>query len=145
MANYYTYVSFIIPLTPEQQDWAIDELYRESDADPSPGVRCGESDTSSAIGHDLIETPEGFQVAKMEGQYLWISHDESANVDALCTRLQNIMKHFNIPGTWGFGWSNDCSKPRTHAYGGGACSITQTQIEMMCIGQWLADHGVRAE
>jgi hypothetical protein len=33
MANYYTYVSFTIPLTAEQQDWAIDELYRESDDD----------------------------------------------------------------------------------------------------------------
>jgi hypothetical protein len=42
MANYHNFLSFTIPLTPTQQDWAIEEFTREpTDEDEQhPGVVC---------------------------------------------------------------------------------------------------------
>jgi hypothetical protein len=110
-----------IPLTAAQQDWAIAELTRidEDDDNPPPGVVC-----------------------EKQGDHLWISHDETADIDCLGERLQTVMKHFDIVGPWGFVWSSDCSAPRTDAYGGGACVITQTDITSVNTHEWLHEHGV---
>jgi hypothetical protein len=123
MADYIIYTPFVIPLPVAQQGWAKHELERPDEddgGDPHPGVICE------------------------KGDYLWIRHDDQgANIDALCARLQTIMKHFDVPGTWGFQWSQDCSAPRTDAYAGGACVVSQTEITEMTTGMWLAERGVR--
>jgi hypothetical protein len=115
MANYYAYVSFVIPLTADQQDLAIEELEREHDQERA-----------------------GIEVKKANDG-VWIQGDD-VDIEELANRLQNIMKHFDIPGRWGFEWSNDCSKPMLEAYGGGACVITQTNIEYLSTSRWLAEH-----
>ena len=42
MAHYSIYVSFYVPLAPDQLDWAIDELYRDPKTDDyelnDPGI-----------------------------------------------------------------------------------------------------------
>jgi hypothetical protein len=88
MANYYTYVSFIIPLTAEQQHLAIEELEREPEDD---------------------EDAPGIEVEK-DNDGVWI-HGNDIFVESLVNRLQNIMKHFDVAGRWGFEWANGCSKP----------------------------------
>jgi len=42
-----------------------------------------------------------------------------------------------------FEWSNDCSKPRVDAYGGGAVIITARKIKSMSTTEWLRRHAVR--
>jgi hypothetical protein len=113
MADYFIYCSFNIPLTAEQQDWAIDELDRSNRTD---------EDT------DDDEDTYPYMLCEKRDEYLWIRHsDNGADIDGLCARLQNIMKHFDISGTWGFNWSQDCTVPRTDAYGGGACIVSQDE------------------
>ena len=34
-------------------------------------------------------------------------------------------------------WSNDCSKPRVDAFGGGAAFITARKIKSINTGEWL--------
>jgi hypothetical protein len=117
-----------IPLTEEQQDWAIDELDRTNETD---------EDT------DDDADPYPYVICKKRGDYLWIRHhDQGVDLDPLCHRLQNIMKHFDIPGPWGFTWSQDCTAPRTDAYGGGACIVSQDEITYMDTGTWLIERGV---
>src|SRR5271165_5602776 len=103
MADYYTYVSFTIPLAPDRHAWAIAELIRTEPTDENE------------------ETEPTCVICEADRDVIWIHDDGGAvNLDELAIRLQSIMRHFNIPGKWGFEWSCDCSKPRTDAYGGGA-------------------------
>jgi hypothetical protein len=146
MADYYTYVSFTITLKPHQQDWAVAELTRDptDDEDCYPGVICEKN--GAPANFDFVTTEHGtFEAPPRPGEYLWICHDESAHLDSLSMRLQNIMRHFAIDGKWGFEWTQDSSKPRLDAYGGGACTISQTEIEWMNTGNWLLEHGVEAD
>jgi hypothetical protein len=143
MANYYNYVSFTVPLAPEQQDWAIKELTRDptDDDEMHPGVVCVKSGAPAHLldGSGLIYAPA------LSSEFLWIHTDEWTGVDALCDRLRNIMRRFDIPGKWGFNWSQGCSSPRVDAYGGGACVVSQTRIESINTGDWLIEHGVADE
>jgi hypothetical protein len=128
MADYLIYVSFNVPLTEEQQDWAMNELDRTNETD---------EDT------DDDEDPYPYVLCVKRDEHLWIRHDDQGvDLDPLCHRLQNIMKHFDIPGTWGFTWSQDCTAPRINAFGGGACIVSQDEITHMDTGTWLIERGV---
>jgi hypothetical protein len=143
MADYFTYLSFTIPLRPDQQDWAIKELMRDGDEDDTTGIICGKN--GGPADFDLLMTPSGaMEAPPKSGDYIWIMHEDGqgVNVDTMAERLLNIMKHCDVAGAWGFQWSNDCTKPRLDAYGGGACAISQTGIEWMNTADWLIGHGV---
>ena len=132
MADYSIYVSFLVPLAANQLDWAIEELYRDPkdddyELDNDPGVICEKRYAPSGPRDNVTDL--GVERPVPPTAWLWIRNDESVDIDALCARLQTIMRRFDVNGRWGFSWSQDCSAPRVDAYCGGACIISQTQIE----------------
>jgi hypothetical protein len=139
MANYYTHVSFTICLLAEQMDWAIAKLCDADDDDRTPGVDCVKE--AAPANYDLVMTADGMKSAgllRTPGR-LWVTDQESVDVCLLAERLQAIMRHFDIEGRGGFEYSEDCSKPRLGAYGGGACVITKDSIEPFHSSRWLRD------
>jgi len=72
-----------------------------------------------------------------QGKYgIWL-HSGDGGIDAACAFIQHLLRKFNPSGRVEFEWSNDCSKPRTDAYGGGAAIITARKIKSMTTGEWL--------
>lgn len=69
---------------------------------------------------------------------IWIQ-SEHGGVDAVCDFIQHLLKKFNMDGFVAFSWSNDCSKPRVDAFGGGAAFITAKSIQSMSTSQWIAE------
>jgi hypothetical protein len=147
MADYSIYVSFLVPLAANQLDWAIEELYRDPkdddyELDNDPGVICEKRYAPSGPRDNVTDL--GVERPVPPTAWLWIRNDESVDIDALCARLQTIMRRFDVNGRWGFSWSQDCSAPRVDAYCGGACIISQTQIEEISTRDWLVARGIRA-
>ena len=58
-------------------------------------------------------------------------------IDAVCAFIQYLLERFNPDGPVCVEWSNDCSKPRTDAYGGGAALITSEEIRIITTREWL--------
>ena len=74
-----------------------------------------------------------------KGKYsLWL-HTSEGGVDAACVFIQHLLGRFNPEGSVGFEWSNDCSKPRIDAYGGGAAFITAQEIKFITTADWLQE------
>ena len=59
-------------------------------------------------------------------------------IDAVIALIQHLLQKFDPEGCVRFEWSNDCSKPRPDAYGGGAAVVTAKKVETISTGQWLA-------
>jgi len=135
MANYYNFLSFTVPLTPAQQDWAIEELTRASTDED-------EDESDAGVVCERSAGPTHLLNGRETSGFLWITSDECACIDQICARLQNIMRHFDIDGKWGFAWAQHCSKPRLDAYGGGACTVSQTESEWINTFQWLDKQGI---
>ena len=58
-------------------------------------------------------------------------------MDAVCAFIQHLLQKFDPRGRVAFEWSNDCSKPRVDAYGGGAALVTARKIKSLTTGAWL--------
>jgi len=71
---------------------------------------------------------------------LWL-HSEEGGIDAACAFIQHLLQKFDSSGRVSFEWSNDCSKPRADACGGGAAIITAKKIKSMNTNQWLHKNG----
>ena len=147
MADYWVYVSFSVPLAADQLDWAIDELYRDpedddDEMDNDPGVICEKRYAPSAPRDNVTDL--GVERPVPPTAWLWIRNDESVDIDALCARLQVIMRQFDVKGQWSFTWSQTCSAPRLDADCGGACIVSQVQIEEMSTHDWLIARGINA-
>jgi hypothetical protein len=87
----------------------------------------------------------GIHVVK-EDEGLWITHDESANVDALSDFIGDWLLGPDTltdtalpdrPAYVGFEFSHDCSRPMLDAYGGGAVFITASGSEWTNSFSWL--------
>lgn len=67
---------------------------------------------------------------------LWL-HSENGGIDAACEFLRYLLREFDPTSCVSFEWSNDCSKPRTDAYGGGAAFVTAKEIKTMNTSSWV--------
>lgn len=143
MANYYTKLSFEIEGTAEQ----ITALQIILDEEPEEEDEDGHDPEPSSFVNALFKSPNedesghGCETALSEdGCLLWISSDEDLQADKLADLLALWMKEQDIDTPLGFEYSFDCSKPRTDAYGGGACYIGPRgdSVEFMTTGEWLA-------
>ena len=136
MADYYTNLSLIVNLPTEAaQVYALDLAQQASQG------RLGE-ELSKDFPPALAEVVEGWdfetETGSPAGEHgLWL-HSQYGGVDAVCAFVQHLLQKFNPQGRVTFEWSNDCSKPRVDAYGGGAAIITATQIKSISSAQWLA-------
>ena len=131
MADYFTNFSVVLPLTKEQQEYAIQIIEQAKahsfDNHPLP----------SDFPADLTEITEDwvFDAEKQENG-LWL-HSENGGQETAAALIQHLLQKFDFAPSVGFEWSHDCSKPRTDAFGGGAAYITATEIETLTTAGWL--------
>ena len=67
---------------------------------------------------------------------LWL-HSSNGGIDAVCAFIQYLLQRFAPGDHVTLEWSNDCSKPRVDAFGGGAALITARKIKTINTGEWL--------
>ena len=135
MADYYTNFSLIVPLPSEAA-----EKYALDLAEQAFHIHTGEEmpkDFPSSL-RDFVEDWrfDTDAASPQNGPGLWL-HSSDGGIDAVCAFIQRLLQRYNPDGSISLEWSNDCSKPRTDAYGGGAALITAKSIRSMSTGQWL--------
>jgi hypothetical protein len=137
MADYYTNFSLVFSLpSPEAQAYAL-ELHHQA----SQGNQGDEMPAD--FPQELVPELEDWQFETDADTHddrlaLWL-HSSSGGIDAACSFIQHLLQKFDPEGRVTFGWSHDCSKPRTDAYGGGAAIITAREIKTISTSQWLAE------
>jgi len=138
MADYFTNFSLQLRLPDEAAQTYALELHRQGvclwqgddvPADYPAELREHHEDWCFEVEADVVEKQPG----------LWL-HSENGGIDAVCAFLQHLLQKFDPSGRVTFQWSNDCSKPRVDAYGGGAAIVTAKKIKTMSTNQWLQKH-----
>ena len=135
MADYFTYFSVVVPLMDTtQQQYALDLAGKAAAA----CFRDEEEPAPADIPAELLDVLEDwhFETEKDENHSIWL-HSQNGGIDAVCAFIQHLLKKFNPEGRVEFEWSNDCSKPRLDAYGGGAALVTAQEIKTMNTCEWL--------
>lgn len=136
MADYFTNFSLILPLPNEAaQKEALDLAEQGSYA------FLGDESLPEDFPEVLREVVEDWCFETVasdpsEGCGLWL-HSNNGGIDAACAYIQYLLERFNPNGHVCVEWSNDCSKPRTDAYGGGAALITSGEIRIITTREWL--------
>ena len=126
MADYYTHFSFEIPkLRKGETEWLRAEIERRSN-------------TTDENDFPLFDAEYSFDPACPAYGTLWLHDSEGCNLDNLALFVQEFIKQFRPKAIFGFEWSNDCSKPRLDAYGGGAVVITNKSIRWVNTGTWVS-------
>jgi len=121
VADYYAHFSFEIPkLRKSEVEWLKAEIERRSKT------------------LDENDFPLFDAEYRLEDQALWLHDSEGCNLDNLALFIQEFIKQFRPKAIFGFEWSNDCSKPRLDAYGGGAVVITNKSIRWVNTSTWVS-------
>lgn len=134
MADYYTKFSAIVEnLTPDEAAWLHEQLDMnederfESDSWPEWVRERNEFDIWPQFEFEFED----------DDTQLWVYSRESDNIDQVAVLIQEFLSRYRPNEAWGMQWSNDCSKPRTDAYGGGAIFVTADKIEYQSSFEWL--------
>ena len=137
MADYYTQFSFIIPLEPDEVAWVQRVL---SDADRAEEIDEEEAKVLMTHGpaqdffKHIFGEKEGSHgnewniQSRPDDLHVWLHADEGADVDAAALFAQAYLRAFHMQQQIEFEWSTGCSKPRTDAFGGGACLVTSKRV-----------------
>ena len=142
MADYYTNLSLQVRLPDEAAQTYALELHEQASR-----LHQGEDEPGSLPDELPVELREFTEVWSFQTEAdrvedqpgLWI-HSQDGGVDAICAFLQHLLQKFDPEGAVTFEWSNDCSKPRTDAYGGGAAIVTAEEIQTMSTSAWLREN-----
>lgn len=115
MAEYFTQFSATLNLGNEQAAATAQALYddmMERGVDPN-----SPDDTTPEF--DLV-----MQVEDDGTPLAWFTQgDGQGNIDHVTVFVQELSRLISMTGRWGFTWSHSCSKPRVHAFGGGAVIV----------------------
>jgi len=135
MANYFTNFSLIVPLPSE-----IAQNYAVALAEQARSINEGD-EAPADFPASLLDVVEDWQLEAQadypsESWGLWL-HSENGGIDAVCAFIQYLLQRFDPLGHVTLQWSNDCSKPRVDAYGGGAALVTARRIKSMNTANWL--------
>ncbi len=94
---------------------------------------------------ELIEDWHFETESKNPGEMgLWL-HSMHGGIDAVCGFIQHLLQRYSPDQSVTLEWSNDCSKPRTDAFGGGAAIVTARRIKSMTTGEWLEKNTPKAK
>ena len=135
MADYFTNFSLIVPLPDEAAvQYALDL------AEQAFHIHMGDEmpEEFPASLRDVIEDWQ-FDTDSNEpsnGRGLWL-HSSDGGIDAVCAFIQHLLQRFAPGDHVTLEWSNDSSKPRVDAFGGGAALITARKIKTISTGEWL--------
>jgi hypothetical protein len=140
MADYYTNFSLVLKLPDEPaQTYALNLAQEAADMQFGEDTPKLPADFPASLV-DILEVwhfETEAQGSLEPGQYgLWL-HSSNGGIDAVCFFIQHLLRKYKLADTVEFEWSNDCSKPRTDAYGGGAAIITARKIKSMTTYEWL--------
>jgi hypothetical protein len=141
MADYYTKFSLVLELPNQSaQEYAL-KIAQEA--------RSWDEEIPSDFPASLVDVLEIWhfeteaQGSLDAGEFgVWL-HSGDGGIDAVCEFIRHLLGKFNPTGRVEVEWSNDCSKHRTDAYGGGAAIITARKIISMSTGQWLEQKASR--
>ena len=135
MADYFTNFSLIVPLPDDAAvQYALDlaeQASRIQQGDEMP------EDFPASL-RDVIEDWQ-FDTDSNDpsnGRGLWL-RSSNGGIDAVCAFIQHLLQRFAPGDHVTLEWSNDCSKPRVDAFGGGAALITARKIKSISTGEWL--------
>jgi len=135
MADYFTNFSLVVALkNAEEQQYALDLATKASEG----RFPQNEEDAPTDIPKGLEDVLEewSFETEKEYNNSIWL-HSQYGGIDAVCAFIQHLLQKFNSQDHIEFEWSNDCTKPRLDAYGGGAAIVTAREIKTMNTSQWL--------
>lgn len=133
MADYFTKLSFAFPLPEAQAREFVDyvtnlnSIESEEEAPPVPEGWPDPEDflhmNDDWVGLEASVEPEALDAP--EGQVpVWIRDDAGeVNIDLLIELLETAVERFDLQDPIGFEWTNDCSKARLNAFGGGAAVV----------------------
>ncbi len=132
MADYFTNLSFVMPLKDDAQ-----KQYALSLSHTAESHRNEETPLPADFPESLKDVIEDwtFEV-EAEDEGVWI-HSDSGGIDAVCAFVQHLLQKFDTAPFVCFEWAHDCTKPRTDAFGGGAAVITKGEIETMNTPDWI--------
>jgi len=134
MADYFTNFSLIVRLPDEA---AVQ--YALGLAEHASRIQQGD-EIPASFPESLWELIEDWQFeteANHPGQTgIWL-HSIYGGVDAVCAFIQHLLQRYARDQCVELEWANDCSKPRTDAFGGGAAIITAKDIKSMSTGEWM--------
>ena len=138
MADYFTNFSLIITLPDETaQAYALDLAI-----EGSSGFQGGELPEDFPTELENVTEDWCFETdadTAEDKPAIWL-HSSNGGIDAVCAFIQHLLQKFDPQGRVTFEWSNDCSKPRVDAYGGGGAIITAQEIKTMSTCEWLRKH-----
>ena len=151
MANYYTEVSFILPLTSEQLSFAINVL--DCIQDDEIDLRKKQK-TAKARSYDSSVYSVAKRFAKSHNDYgadyftlgfsfssigdgLWISYEENIDTESAALFCHLILKHFDSNNHIAISASHTCSRPLLDAFGGHAAFVTKKGVKWMSTNYWL--------
>ena len=136
MADYFTNFSLLMALPSEAA-----EKYALDLAQQAFHIHLGDEEMPGEFPASLRDVVEDWQFdtdagCPSNGWGLWL-HSTDGGIDAVCAFIQHLLERFDPTGSVSLEWSNDCSKPRTDAFGGGAAFITAKKMKSISTGQWL--------
>ncbi len=132
MADYFTNLSFIVPLKDDaQKQYALNlshiaSTHRNEDTPLPANFPESLKDVMEDWTFELEGSEEG----------IWI-HSSSGGIDAACAFVQHLLQKFDTAPFVTFEWSHDCTRPHADAFGGGAAVITKDEIETMNTSDWI--------
>jgi hypothetical protein len=135
MADYFTNFSLILRLPDKAaQDYAVELAAKAAEAHEY-------GDTPTDFLPALLPLIEDWQfetAPTTDGKKygVWLSSSRGG-VDAACGFVQHLLQKFQMQEPVAFEWSNDCTKTRLDAYGGGAVVITAGRIKTMTTRDWV--------
>lgn len=135
MADYFTNFSLIVPLpTEEAVEYALNLAEQASDAYLGEEIP---ADFPASL-KDVVEDWRFDTHSRdpSDGRGLWL-HSSNGGIDAVCAFIQHLLQRFARGSHVTLEWSNDCSKPRVDAFGGGAALVTARRIKTINTGEWL--------
>ena len=135
MADYFTNFSFIVPLpTEEAVEYAVNLAEQAFHAHMGEEIPADFPATLKDVVEDWCFDTDSRDPSV--GRGLWL-HSSSGGIDAVCAFIQHLLQRFARGSHVMLEWSNDCSKPRVDAFGGGAALITARRITTINTGEWL--------
>lgn len=138
MADYFTNISFAFHCTPYEAERleAVFDFDGEQITDQTewPEVLQRVWPTAVDFARALTGEPHDDWIMIGVEQYhfddggFWIQ-SSNPNLEAIAIIIQACCPETLSEAPIGFQWSNDCSKPRLDAFGGGCCAIFADRIE----------------
>jgi len=138
MADYFTKFSFAVPLPDKAaQQYALDLAHEASQVSNGDELSKTFPQTLADARDDwFFDTDPN----PTDENGIWLTSADGG-VDSVCLFVQHLLQKFNPEGRISFQWSDDCSKPRFDAFGGGAAIITAKEIKSINTSQWLQQNG----